>query len=199
MANTKKTATAKKASVPKAQEVPAVEVAQVQETVSAAPAKQALKLEDSMLINVKSNVFGELLYINKRTGDSTKWNDSGDVQTLSVADIRSMKGNQRAFFENQWVYLDSIEDPGYEDVSSEDIYKALLLSQYYRNMVNPDNYTEIFNWDISRMKQAVMSMSSASKLNLTVAANTCIANGTLDSLKKIKALEECLGCTLDRP
>lgn len=197
MANTKKTAT-KKETAPK-QTASAAKVAEVQETAPVAATKQALKLEDSMLINVKSNVFGELLYINKRTGDSTKWVDSGDVQTLSVADIRSMKGNQRAFFENQWVYLDSIEDPGYEDVSSEEIYKALLLSQYYRSMVNPDNYTEIFSWDIGRIKQAVSSMSSASKLNLTVAANTCIANGTLDSLKKIKALEECLGCTLDRP
>lgn len=197
MANTKKTATAKKATAPKVQETPTVEAVEVREAPVVKPAE--LKLTDSVLINVKSNVFGELQYINPRTGDMTKWSDCGDVQALSVADIRAMKGTQRAFFENQWVYLDSIEDPGYEDVSSEDIYKALLLSQYYRNMVNPDNYTEIFSWDTSRMKQAVMSMPSASKLNLTVAANTCIANGTLDSLKKIKALEECLGCTLDRP
>lgn len=197
MANTKKPAAAKKTAAPKVQGTTVVEASQVQETAVVKPTE--LKLTDSMLINVKSNVFGELQYINPRTGDTTKWSDCGDVQTLSVADIRAMKGTQRAFFENQWVYLMNIEDGGYEDVSTEEIYKALLLMPYYQKMVNPDNYTDIFTWDVGRMRDAVNSMSASSKMNLVVAANTCIANGTLDSLKKIKALEECLGCTLDRP
>ena len=162
--------------------------------------KQApLKLDDSVLIQVKSNVFGELIYINARTGDRTTWSGCGDVQILSVGDLRAMKGSQRVFFENQWVYLVGIEDAGFEEVSVEDLYKALLLSQYYRSLVNPDNYTEIFSYDLAKRREVIMSMSSASKMNLIVAANTCIADGTLDSLKKIKLLEECLGCELDKP
>lgn len=157
------------------------------------------KLDDSVLITVKSNVFGELLYINSRTGDKFTWSGCGDVQDLSVGDIRAMKGTQRAFFENQWIILTGVDEPGYEDVSAEEIYKILMLSQYYKNIVDPDNYTAIFSWDLPKMKEAVNSMSSASKMNLVVAANTCIANGTLDSLKKIRALEECLGCELDKP
>lgn len=196
MANTKNTT--KKKAEPKAQ-VAESQPQSVQEPAPVAKKPAELKLSDSMLINVKSNVFGELQYINKRTGDSTKWSDCGDVQTLSVADIRAMKGTQRAFFEHQWIYLMSIEDSGYEDVSAEEIYKSLLLMPYYQKMVNPDNYTDIFTWDMGRMKAAIASMSAASKTNLVIAANTCIANGTLDSLKRIKALEECLGCQLDRP
>lgn len=157
------------------------------------------KLDDSVLITVKSNVFGELLYINSRTGDKFTWSGCGDVQDLSVGDIRAMKGTQRAFFENQWIILTGIDEPGYEDISAEEIYKILMLSQYYKNIVDPDNYTAIFSWDLPKMKEAVNSMSAASKMNLVVAANTCIVNGTLDSLKKIKALEECLGCELDKP
>lgn len=197
MANTKNTT--KKKAEPKVQATPQPQLQPAQEPAPAVKKPAELKLSDSMLINVKSNVFGELQYINKRTGDSTKWSDCGDVQTLSVADIRAMKGTQRAFFEHQWIYLMSIEDSGYEDISAEEIYKALLLMPYYQKMVNPDNYTDIFTWDVSRMKAAIASMSAASKTNLVIAANTCIANGTLDSLKRIKALEECLGCRLDRP
>lgn len=197
MANTKNTT--KKKAEPKVQATPQPQLQPAQELAPVVKKPAELKLGDSMLINVKSNVFGELQYINKRTGDSTKWSDCGDVQTLSVADIRAMKGTQRAFFEHQWIYLMSIEDSGYEDVSAEEIYKALLLMPYYQKMVNPDNYTDIFTWDMNRMKEAITSMSAVSKMNLVIAANTCIANGTLDSLKRIKALEECLGCQLDRP
>lgn len=191
-----KNTTTKKATASAPKTAPAAEV---QKEPVAAPKSTVPKLDDSTLVIVKSNVFGELLYINPRTGDRFIWKDCGDVQDLSVGDIRAMKGTQRVFFENQWVVLAGIDEAGYEDVSVEDIYKSLMLSQYYKNIVDPDNYTEIFSWSLDKMKAVVNTMSSASKMNLVVAANTCIANGTLDSLKKIRTLEECLGCELDKP
>ena len=42
-------------------------------------------------------------------------------------------------------------------------------------------------------------MSEGVRLNLIILANTQIENGTLDSLNKIKALEELFGCELTRP
>ena len=44
--------------------------------------KKTVKLDDSVLISVKSNTFGGLIYVNPRTGDKTEWNGCGDVQTL---------------------------------------------------------------------------------------------------------------------
>ena len=35
------------------------------------PAK--VRLDDSVLIRVKSNTYGQLIYVNKRTGDRTEW------------------------------------------------------------------------------------------------------------------------------
>lgn len=165
----------------------------------AAQKRTPVKLDDSVLISVKSNVYGGLVYINRRTGDKTVWSQCGDVQTLTMGDLRAMKGTQRAFFENQWIYIVGVEDAGYEDVVPEDIYRSLMVTQYYKNVLDPDNYAEIFTWNESRIREAIAGMSDAGRTNLIVAANTCIADGTLDSLRTIQLLEKCLGCELDKP
>jgi hypothetical protein len=92
-----------------------------------------------------------------------------------------------------------VEDEGYEDVTPDDICKSLMVSQYYKNVLDPDNFNQIFTWPESKLKERVAMMGSGAKLNLMVAANTAIKEGRLDSLKRIKVLEELLGCELDRP
>lgn len=157
------------------------------------------KLDDSVMIAVKSNVYGELIYVNQRTGDQTVWSGCGDVQVLTMGDLRAMKGTQRSFFVNQWIYIVGVEDSGYEDVTPEYIYRNLMVSQYYKSVLDPDNYAEIFTWKEAKIRDAISYMSEAAKTNLIVAANTSIADGTLDSLKTIRLLEECLGCELQKP
>ena len=176
-----------------------VEDAASVETTKAPVAKKAVKLDDSVLISVKSNTFGGLLFVNPRTGDKTEWSGCGDVQTLTMGDLRAMKGTQRAFFESQWIFIVGVDESGYDDVTAEDIYKNLMVTQYYKNILDPDNYIEIFSWEPQRIKEAISMMSDGAKMNLVVAANTCIEDGTLDSLRKIQVLEECLGCELTKP
>ena len=169
------------------------------ETTKAPVVKKAVKLDDSVLISVKSNTFGGLLFVNPRTGDKTEWSGCGDVQTLTMGDLRAMKGTQRAFFENQWIFIVGVDESGYDDVTAEDIYKNLMVTQYYKNILDPDNFIEIFSWEPHRIKETISMMSDGAKMNLVVAANTCIEDGTLDSLRKIQVLEECLGCELTKP
>ena len=49
-----------------------------------------LKLDDGVLLNVRSNVYGGLVYINSRTGDKYEWNEFGDVQQLTAGDLRAL-------------------------------------------------------------------------------------------------------------
>ena len=176
----------------------AVMAAPAEPVVKSAP-KRAIKLDDTVLVNVKSNTYGQLFFRNPRTGDATEWSHFGDVQTLTMGDLRAMKGSHRAFYENQWIYILGVEDGGYEDVTPDDIYKTLMVGQYYKNVLDPDNFHQIFSWSEPKIRERVAMMSSGAKLNLVVAANTAVQNGTLDSLKKIKTLEDVLGCELDRP
>lgn len=161
--------------------------------------KKAVKLDDSVLVNVKSNAYGTLYFKNPRTGDETNWSHFGDTQTVTMGDLRAMKGTQRAFYEKQWIYIVNVEDEEYSDVTPDEVYKALMVSQYYKNIVDPDNFNQIFTMSEAKLRERVEMMSSGAKMNLVVASNTAILNGTLDSLKKIKLLEELLGCELDRP
>lgn len=186
---TKKTATA---ALPVDEPKPVVQ----EKTV---PQRQRLKLTDDMLVNVKSMCYGELIYINQRTGSRYMWNAPGVIQTISVGDLRAMAATQRAFFENQWVLLVSLADPGYDDVPIAEVYEALMIAQYYKNMIDPTNLNALLKLGVPELKDKLRYLGSGARTNLMVAANTAIQNGTLDSLKVIRTLEEALGCELNRP
>lgn len=172
---------------------PAVQVAEVNAPV----AKRAnMTFDDTVLVNVQSNTFGELIYINSRNGDRVSWSEFGDIQTMTMGDLRAMRGTQRGFFENNWIYIKEVLGPDYEDATPEDVYRALTVTQYYKDIIDPDNFNAIFRMDNDELRRRVSMMSDGAKMNLVVAANEAIKRGKLDSLKKIRILEELLGCEL---
>lgn len=163
--------------------------------------KRKIKLDDTTLVTVKSNVFGKLFYKNSRTGDEYNWESHGDTQDLYMSDLREMKGVQRSFFAKNWIMIEGLVeyDEDNEDVTVEDIYNVLQVQQYYKDVLCPSNLPAVLNMSIDELKERVPKMSEGVKLNLIILANTQIENGTLDSLNKIKALEELFGCELTRP
>lgn len=163
--------------------------------------KKKLKLDDSVGILVASNVFGLLTYVNHKTGDKYQWEKMGDIQTLYVSDIRAMKSNQQKFLEDNWILIEGMADidETYEDVETDDIYEALQISHYYNNRLCPNNLGDIFNWSVSEIKAKVPKMNTGIKESLVVRANELIKSGVLDSISKLKAFEEVLGCELAAP
>ena len=94
----------------------------VQETTKLkSVSKKKLKLEDDVLISVKSNVYGQLIYINHKTGDETRWEEYGEPQSLSVADLRAMKAKQLDFFKENWITILGID-------SADDEYEAVFIN-----------------------------------------------------------------------
>ena len=155
-----------------------------------------VKIDDSTLIKVKSNTFGELIYINSRTQETTVWSMCGEVQTMTMGDLRAMKANQIAFFENQWIVILGVEDNSTCKAKPADIYKILGIGKYYKNLVEPSDFNEICGWDESEMEERVSFLSDGAKNNLIVALNEYVEKGILDSVKKIKAFEKALNCEL---
>ena len=167
---------------------------------TAAPAKPGqpakVRLDDSVLIRVKSNTYGQLIYVNKRTGDRTEWSRFGEEQSVTMGDLRAMKGTQLPFFSDQMIVVTGCDDERHPDLTPAEIYDALLVSRYYKNIVDPDNFGRIFSASEDETRQWVSQMSSNARMNLIVALNAAIRNGTLDSLRKIKLFEDLLGCEL---
>lgn len=163
--------------------------------VSRAP----VHIDDYAIINVKSNVFGELIYIDKKTSEETRWEKCGTVQQMTFASLRNMKASSISFFKNQWVIITGFADENADIYTTADIYRALFIVDYYKNLIDPSDYEVICKMSPSEIKERISYMSSEAKTNLIVALNTYIEKGILDSLKTIKAFEEALGCELGRP
>lgn len=158
-----------------------------------------ISIDDNALINVKSNVYGQLIYVDKKTRDTTVWPICGTVQAMTFGELRSMKASQPAFFRNQWIVIVGFADGDYEEYTVADIYKALHITNYYKSYIDPSNYEEVCTWTVGEINEKVALMTEDAKTNMVVALNTYIEKGLLDSLKAIKAFEKALGCELRMP
>ena len=150
------------------------------------------KIDDSVLVKVKSTYF----YRNKKTGESTEWLRAGDIQIVSMGDLRAMKATQVAFFKNQWLVILGVADGSECEATCADIYKALVITQYYQNYIEPTNVSVICSWNEKEIAERVAMMSAGAQENLVVTLNECIKNGALDSIRSIRAFENALGCRL---
>lgn len=158
--------------------------------------KTKVKINDNLMVNVKSGFFGKLTYVNHKTGDETEWGQFGEIQSMPIADLKAMKSKQIAFYKNQWINVIGVSDDENQDITVEDILNHLYVAQYYKNVLNPENFIEVCNWKIDEIAENVALLSAGAHDNLIVALNDYIQSGQLDSRKKIKAFEEALGCTL---
>lgn len=189
---------AKKETVKKAVKTPTVEKHEEVQTeeVKTPQVKKPLSIPDYVRLVVQSNVYGQLIYVNGRTGDTFLWDNFGDYQALTMGDLRAMRGSQNKFFSNNYIFIDHVEEEGYQDVTPEEVYKLLGVSQYYKDILSPENFTEIFTLSESEMRKRLLRLGVGAKTNVIVAANEAIKRGDLDSLKKIRMIEELLNCEL---
>lgn len=173
------------------------EKAVIKEPVQApVPKKRDYKFPDHVMVAVQSNTYGELIYVNQRTGARVSWKEIGDVQPVPMGELRDMRNTQRGFFSNNRIFIVGVEDEEYSEAAPEDVYKALMVSQYYKDVIDPNNFNSIFGLEPHELRIRLNRMSDGAKTNLVVAANEAIRRGRLDSLKKIRVIEECLGCEL---
>jgi hypothetical protein len=168
--------------------------------IKSAP-KRRLKLDDDVLLSVKSNVFGRLVYINHKNSDETQWEEYGEIQPLSVGDLRAMKAKQPDFFKENWITIVGVEsaDDDYDNVDMSEIYDALMISQYYQKSECPNDLNEVFAWSVNEIKEKLPKMTSSVKTSIIIRANELIIDGSLDSISKVKAIEEALNCSLASP
>lgn len=158
--------------------------------------KRVVPLDDTVLIKVKSVFFGRVVYVNRRSRETTVWEKTGDVQLMPFGELRIMKAEQVAFFKNQWLLIIGVADGEKCNATPAEICDKLAITQYYKNFINPEDFHALCDMSADNIKEQVSLMSDAAKDNLIVALNDFIKDGTLDSIRKIKVFEEVLGCSL---
>lgn len=155
-----------------------------------------IKIEDGVSIKVKSGFYGVLCYKNPRSQETFVWEHIGDVQFMSMSDLKTIKAQDVGYFKNQWLVIVGVAEDSDCKAKPADIYKALAIDIYYKNFIDPTTFDEACSWTDAEIAEKVATLSDGAKQNLVVALNGFIQDGTLDSRKKIKAFEKALDCEL---
>lgn len=168
-------------------EVEVVET-EVKETKSkkTATAKEVRKFAPDDMIPCRSITYGELLLTGAKTKFLYSWANYGDVTEMYFQDLQALKSTRSSYlFRPRFV----IEDEELVEQWKND------LGQMYGDIIATD-VEAIFklptNQLRAKLKNAPVGVQQAVK-NL---AGEKIMNGTLDSLAKIKAIDEILGTQL---
>lgn len=173
--------------------------ASVEQTEAAAiKQKKAAKIEEpkvepitnDLTVDVASAVNGELIWVSKRTGYKVIWNEFGEKNPLTVADLLDMRNGDRAFFVNNWV---TIEDP-----RADEIMKHLGIDKFYKLIKSVDDLDEIIlGMDPDKIKAVLPKFSYSLKETIILRAQELKNEGRLDSSRRIKALEDGTGMEID--
>jgi len=158
--------------------------------------KPQLIIPEDTLIKVKSNFYGKLYYKNLVTQERIIWENQGEIQTMTLRELRAMRTQQAGFFRNQWLIIVGVADGEDCKATPYDICKSLTITDFYKNFIDPSEYESICEWNESEINERVSLLSPASKENLIVALNQYISDGRLDSIRRIKAFEKALDCEL---
>ena len=155
-----------------------------------------VKIEDGVSIKVKSGFYGVLCYKNPRSQETFVWEHIGDVQFMSMSDLKTMKAQDVGYFKNHWIVIVGVADDSNCKAKAADIYKSLAIDVYYKNFIDPTTFDEVCYWAESEIVEKIAMLSDGARQNLVVALNGFIKDGTLDSRRKIKAFEKALECEL---
>lgn len=147
--------------------------------------KVKCNLDPNMVITVKNGTQGVLIYKSKRTGERFEWAAFGDEQEMDLQELKNAKNSSKAFFVNNWFL---IEDP--------EILEYLGVSQYYKYALNFSSFDELFERDANEIKETVSQLSNGQKKSVAYRAKQLIADGVIDSIRVISALEESLSIEL---
>ena len=136
-------------------------------------------------ISVRNGFQGKLIYKSSRTGEKFVWDGFGSEQEIELKELRNAKNSNKNFFINNWFMFDD-----------DWVIDFLGVRNFYKNAIKLDEFDTIFTLTPSEIKKKIAKLSPGQKKSVAYRAMEMIANGEIDSLKVIAALEESLGIEL---
>lgn len=178
MANTRKPATKAQTTTSVADELKKVEEQK-------APTKREFKADDR--IPCRSVTQGALFMEGLRTKQLYEWLSYGDTIDVEYQDLVAAIRSKSQFIYTPYFI---IED---EDFIAENTQ----LDKFYNERYTVKELRDILNLDIHEMKEAIAELPEGAKNSLKSIAADCVKTGLVDSVRKIKALDEIFGTDLN--
>lgn len=181
----KKTTTAAKPTAPVADEQPtiAVEIKKVEEPV-VEKKSEVKKFEPSDPITCRSVCQGILNMEGKSTGTMYRFDGYGDEIDIEYRDLLSEARNARSTYIYNPMLI--VEDKDF-------INSVPALKKFYDNYADVTNLRGILGKPVQQMIEAIQELPQGAQDQIKILASTLISNGELDSMSRIKALEDYFG------
>ena len=150
--------------------------------VNEEPIKKAKRFDDRDLIPCLCAFPGSVGMTGKRTGNVYLWEDMGVIEYVEYQDLRSEVLNKKS----SYIYkpLIIIEDEDF-------LLQNPNLAEMYKDICSPDEIVlKLRKSSIDEMRRFILTLPSGIKENVKNIAATMIKEGSLDSVRKIKVLDE---------
>ena len=167
-------------------EIEAVEETVIETKKAKAPAKTPRKYAPDEMIPCRSITYGELLLTGTKSKMLYTWANYGDVTEMEFQDLQALKSTRSSYlFKPRFI----IEDPELIEQWSND------LGKMYKEIVDID-VEDMFRLPLNQFKAKLKKAPTGVQQAVKNVAGEKILNGTLDSLAKIRAIDEILGTDL---
>ena len=172
----------KTATIDNTQETGAAEAVPVSVITTYIP-KRKIPLDAQVM--VKNMTGGKLVYSSKRlVGYTEEWHEFGEEIPMEMAELYSMKNTDRRFFTENWIEVDPA------------VLRDLQMDRFYKDAITADEIENMVDMDINELISKINSMSQTTKNCIGIKAMEMIADGRLNNINKISALEKALNCEL---
>lgn len=151
------------------------------------PEKKAKEYDPEDTIPCRSLISGILFVIGERSRRTYEWADYGDVTEVEVRDLTFMIKSRNNV---------NIYGPRIIILDDEFVAQNKELDNFYTNVFKTKDLMDIVNLPLPQMKKEIEYLPDVAKESLKNILATMIHNHSLDSVQKIKALDEILGTQL---
>lgn len=159
-----------------------------EETPTAAPAPTKREYKATDLIPCTSVTVGELICIGPRSGMRYNAFGYGDKFQVEYQDLTAMKMQRSSFLYMPYLTIDDEEllnDPTWKDV------KEIDTKVYMK-----EDLDKLFSLSPSQIRSVLKNAPNGFKSAVRIMAMTKLDAGELDSMNRIKVLDEMLGTDL---
>ena len=148
------------------------------------PEKKVFQPTDGILC--RSVTVGRLWLKGRRSGELYNWVAYGDTLEVEYRDLVTLIRSKSSYIYNPYFV---IED---EDFLAE----FPEVEKFYNDQYSIKELMEIFDLPISQMVEVIQTLPKGANTTLRSLASTMVTNGGIDSVQRIRALDEVFGTEL---
>ena len=142
--------------------------------------KKPREFKDTDPVKCVSIVAGELGMIGIKSRINYRWAGRGDVTEVEYQDlVAAIRSSKKHIYKPYFIITDD-----------EFLAQFPLVEKVYSSMFSFKDLNEVLLLPANQMKQAILSLPEGARESIKNIASSAIKNGSLDSVARIKVLDE---------